>query len=621
MTLTEQSSARSFGTAVTPSGILLSNLEQHIDQLMARYVGTEVAGISISVVQNGQIVFAKGYGYADNDAKRPIIAETTYLEPGSVSKLFTWTAVMQLVEQGKIDLHADIRQYLPKEYLKLRYKEPVTMQHLMTHTAGFEERLEGLIISDPNLLVSLEEYLGPKRQPKQIYRPGTVIAYSNFSTSLAGLIVQQISGMPFEQYIDQHIFAPLGMQNSYFAPRYDQIEGVMEKRAKGHAKTKKGWKVLPDFYINDMPAGSMNSTSTDLARFLIAHLNRDSKLFAKPETFDLMHSVAFTHDPLLPGNAHGFWERFAGEHRVLEHGGNTNGFSALVAMVPEQKFGIAVLTNTAGEVAGARVDLVNLLIGSTYTNPNPETDRRYNHSTEVAGTYRSARRVDSSFMRVLFNTMQPDTKVVANPDGSIQVIMPQMKISSRYVETAPYFYQRCDTTPNTADKAGWDSNRIRFVTDDQGKVTAMSQGVIADLLRVSPSDSALLNQGMLGFAGITMLVGFISALVSLWRNRSKLLVTFNRDTNKLSLLGAANIVNLIVMSVRIAGDPCQPMRNFTPFRAVFWINTALSGYFGYRLSRNWGDTPIGQKAFAALQLSAHGVFTTYLAKNKFLRLP
>jgi Beta-lactamase class C and other penicillin binding proteins len=623
MTLTMPQGLADNPNATTPSGILLSALEQHIDRLMAEYVERDVPGISVAVVKDGKIIFAKGYGYADLELKKPIDAEHTFLEPGSVSKLFTWTAVMQLVEQGKLDLHSDIRRYLPDDYLKLRYDEPVTMLHLMTHTAGFEERLEGLMVTDPNQLLALEEYLGPKHQPKQIYRPGTTIAYSNFSTSLAGLIVQRVSGQPFEEYIKQHIFEPLGMQRSYFSPRYDQIEGVLEQRARGYAKAGKRWKALPNFYINDMPAGSMTSTASDLARFLIAHLDRDGssglRLFNKPETLEQMHKVAFTHDPLLPGNAHGFWERFAGPHCVLEHGGNTNGFSALVSMVPEQNFGVCMLTNVAGETGGARLALIKLLIGGTFTDPvaNPSLQ----HSREVAGSYRMARLVDSNFARMLYNTVQSDAHVSANPDGSIRVRMPNMGLDSDYVETAPYFYERCSPKDSMADKAGWDSCRIRFITDGDGKVVAMSQGVISDLVRVAPSDSNLINRGMLGFGALSLLAGFIVSVVGLWRDWRRVLSLWRNDADKLALLGGASLINLAVLLARGLSDPCIPLAKLAPQRRFFWLNLLASLYLGYRLVRDWRDQPLLKRVFVAVLLSGQAVFNAYLAKQKFLRLP
>jgi hypothetical protein len=398
---------------------------------------------------------------------------------------------------------------------------------------------------------------------------------------------------------------------------------VLEQRAKGYAKAGKRWKALPYFYINDMPAGSMTSTASDLGRFLIAHLDRDGssglRLFNKPETLEQMHKVAFTHDPRLPGNAHGFWERFAGGHRVLEHGGNTNGFSALVSMVPEQNFGVSILTNVAGETGGARLALIKLLIGGTFSDPvaNPSLQ----HNKEVAGSYRMARLVDSSFIRMLYNTIQGDAHVSANPDGSIQVKMPNMGLDSAYVETAPYFYERCSAKESVADKAGWDSSRIRFITDGNGKVVAMSQGVISDLVRVALSESNLVNRSLLGYGALSLLAGFIITLIGLRRDWRQVLMLWSNDANKLALLGGANLINLIVLLARALSDPCQPLGKLAPQRRAFWLNLVASGYFGYRLVRNWRKQPLSKQAFIALLLSGQAVFSAYLAKQKFLRLP
>jgi CubicO group peptidase (beta-lactamase class C family) len=610
----------------TPSGVPLSQLEAQVDEVMSRYIGEQVPGAAVAIVKDGQIVFAKGYGYANIERQTPIDPATTYMEPGSVSKLFTWTAVMQLVEQGKLDLNRDIRDYLPTDYLQtLRFDEPITLLHLMNHMAGFEERVEGLMVSNSDDLLPLETFLGPGRQPQQIYRPGTTIAYSNFGTSLAGLIVQRVSGVPFEQYVQTHIFAPLGMEHSYFDPRYDQIPGVIEHRATGYAQGPEGWQALPNTYINDIPAGSMTSTATDMAHFMIAHMNVDGSapytLFANPSTLQTMQQVSFTHHPQMPGVAHGFWERFAGGHRVLEHGGNTDAFTALLSIVPEERFGIVTLTNMASEMAGLRIALLETLIGSTYTQPSAAPD--LNHSAEVAGHYQSARMVDSTVLKALFVLTDSETVVRANADGSIQVQIPSMGIDRRYVETAPYLYER--STPDGAmlDFAGWDTSRLFFKTDAQGRVQGLSYGIISDELQRSLSSTTLFNQVVQGSVLITFVLGLLVGTAlwvrSLWRRQPA--STPVRLLTGLSLVGVLSMANVAVLVIRLGSNPFLFMETLTVQFLLFWLFGLIGAWLLFRIVRTWRSVPsVMYKLFSLLLLAASLAHATFLYSYNFLML-
>ena len=173
-----------------------------------------VAGAVVVVVKDGQVLLERGYGYADLEKGTPVDPKNTLFRPGSISKLFTWTAVMQQVEQGKLDLDRDINAYLDFEIAPLDGK-PITLRHVMTHTAGFEETVKSAATIDPQQVVPLEQYL-KAWVPRRIYPPGEVPAYSNYATSLAGYIVQRLSGESFPEYVQRHILDPLQMRSSSF---------------------------------------------------------------------------------------------------------------------------------------------------------------------------------------------------------------------------------------------------------------------------------------------------------------------------------------------------------------------------------------------------------------------
>ena len=263
----------------------------------------DIAGAVIVIVKDGEVLFARGYGYSDVEKKKPVSVENTLFRPGSVSKLFVWTAVMQLFEQGKLDLDADVNGYLDFE-IRSSFPEPVTLRRIMTHTAGFEEVVKDLFISDAADLVSLRDYL-VAHQPERIFAPGTIPAYSNYATALAGYIVQRVSGEKFEDYVANHIYKPLGMTHTTFVqPLPPSLEPLMSK---GYVMASDGAK--PYEVVQAVPAGSVAASAADMARFAIAHIQDgrfgDAQIL-KPETARLMHARSFAPDPGLLAMCLGF---------------------------------------------------------------------------------------------------------------------------------------------------------------------------------------------------------------------------------------------------------------------------------------------------------------------------
>ena len=195
----------------TPTGPQLNrvDLEAWLDGFIPYAIAKgNIAGGVVVVVKDGQVLLEKGFGYADVEKKKPVDPEATLFRPGSISKLFTWTAVMQLVEQGKIDLDADINQYLDFKIPPGPDGEPIRMRDVMTHTAGFEEAVKELISEDPSTLVPLGDTV-KRWVPVRIFKAGTMPAYSNYATGVAGYIVERVSGQTFDDYLYNNIFSPL----------------------------------------------------------------------------------------------------------------------------------------------------------------------------------------------------------------------------------------------------------------------------------------------------------------------------------------------------------------------------------------------------------------------------
>ena len=327
-------------------------LERFLDALIAeRMEKYHIPGETVTVVRDGKVFLAKGYGYADLNKRIRVDPERTLFRIGSVSKLFVWTAIMQLVEQSKLDLSADVNTYLmaASGHARIRipntYAEPITLAHLLTHTSGFEKQDWYSIFSDKDGWIPLEEYLAT-RMPERVYPPGQVWVYSNYGTSLAAYIVQQVSGMPFEEYVERFIYEPLDMQHSTFRqPPPARLDGDLAAGVKWQPGKGHGQQVEFEWMH---PSGAMSSTAVDMARFMIAHLQTGryedcegrSHWILGEETAIDMHSRQFTYDSRLPGFTFGFFEGELNGARLIYHAGGSAAFSAHLALVPEHNLGV-----------------------------------------------------------------------------------------------------------------------------------------------------------------------------------------------------------------------------------------------------------------------------------------
>ncbi len=306
-----------------------------------------IQGAVVSVVKDGSLMFTQGYGYTDLGQQQAVDPEHTLFRPGSISKLFVWTAVMQLVEQGKLSLDADVNQYLDFT-IPATFPQAITLTHIMTHTTGFEDVGADLFKLDPAEIHPLGEYL-KTHLPMRVYPPGEIGGYSNYATAMAGYIVERVSGVPFEQYVEEHIFAPLGMQHSTF--RQPLPAGLAADMSGGFNYASGGYLAGEFEYVQAYPAGSLSTTAVDMTRFMIAHLQNgefDGARILQEDTAKLMHEHLFSHDPRMPGMAHGFFENVINGQRVISHGGDTILFHSGLYLLVDQNVGLFISTNSTG---------------------------------------------------------------------------------------------------------------------------------------------------------------------------------------------------------------------------------------------------------------------------------
>jgi CubicO group peptidase (beta-lactamase class C family) len=348
-----------------------------------------IPGGVVSVVKDGKLFFAKGYGYANVEKKIPVVADQTLFRVASLSKLVTATAAMQLYERGQLDLNADVNQYLSDFQLKNPFPQPVKVAQLMTHTDGTTKRRIGLAARSASQMKPLGEYLA-QYMPPIVWQPGELYSYSSHSTALLGYLVEKIFGIPFVRYIDKNIFQPLEMRRSTFLqPPPPQ---VADDLAVGYQYRSNSFQSVPYLYLNIAPAASMQTTATDMANFMIAHLLRgryENSRILEEDTVRLMHEQHFTHHPLLPGSAYEFHERLENNLRMLSHIGSLRGYSSSLTLLPDRNIGIFTATNSFASIHGKLITQFLDRYFPAPKQPDPKpislTDEQW---SRVTGTYR-----------------------------------------------------------------------------------------------------------------------------------------------------------------------------------------------------------------------------------------
>ena len=406
--------------AMLPSGIGHDEIGSKIEEYVSQHEDT-TAAMSVSLFDSSETFYSGYFGYADKE--NGIVNDSeTVMEWGSATKLLVWVSVMQLWEQGKIDLDTDISVYLPEGFLvNQRYDTPVTMTHLMNHSAGYQETYADLFVNNGSTIPSLEEAL-KKHYPAQIYEPGTVAAYSNWGVALAGFIVERVSGLSFCEYVHQNIFTPLNMSNSALSPDLSDNEQVASQRKKLQCYTADG-QLMPEcfYHIPLYPAGMCTSTLADFEKFGKALLDENTPLFKNKDTRNVMFTpTEYYGNSGKASNYHGFWVIPFGIETV-GHGGNTAGCSSFLLLDMKSGTGIVVMTNQASESV-YNSEMMELIFGKFDAEAYFEGKRG-----TVDGIYRPARTVrDGAFkiMSASFIVGSPEAGDVWFEEGNGNIRMP-----------------------------------------------------------------------------------------------------------------------------------------------------------------------------------------------------
>ena len=548
----------------TPSGIPFTKLEAEIDKYMEKYIGESSPGAAIAIVKDGKIILSKGYGYGDLEQKKLVDPKTTTFEWGSISKLFTWTSAMQLYEKGQLDLDADIREYLADDFVaKLKYNQPISMLNMMNHSTGFGDYSFDLIDYSPDDVISIEDAI-LLANPSQYYEVGTSSAYSNYSTALAGYVVEQISNKTYHDYQMEKIFNILDMKNTSADPKLLDNPSIIETKAKGYiANLEEGFTKGTWSYVSLAPAGAINGTVEDLAKFAIALTpaeNEKSPLFDSRATLDEMFTTTY------PQTSHGFFE-FYGKSRSLGHGGNTAAFTGQFCVVPEERFGAVILTNTGAEY-NITLGLQNLLIGQKSVEET-ESNIELPSSKAVEGKYVPQQRNEGNFLDLV--TYIGIYKITATDKD--EIVLEIGPYNGTYRQLAPHHYEIIDEDLPIF-------SAIYPILDfkiENDKVEQIVAGHGMNLTAL-PSDRTVIMQSIsMGVILISILFFTISIFVAIFsrirkKKEERSISKLQKINQTIIALGIATIINNVICISRIMADH---LRSFAEMKPHLLTNYAL----------------------------------------------
>ena len=492
--------------AVHGQELTAADLSAFLDGVMPQQIEkADIAGAVVAVVKDGKVLFEKGYGYSDVEKKTPVSPQDTLFRPGSISKLFTWTAVMQQVEQGKLNLDADVNQYLDYK-IPQTFGKPTTLRDIMTHRSGLEETIKDLFVGEEKELTPMSKYL-PSHLPQQIFAPGTVPAYSNYATTVAAYIVQRVSGQDFYDYVDEHFFKPLNMTRATFRqPLPKELEPLMSKGYDVGSGKPKHFE-----WVEVAPAGSLSASAESMAHWMIMHLQNGrygEAPILKAETAIQMHARQEGWPANMNAMCLGFYEQNLNGHRVISHGGDTELFHSDLFLVLDSNAGLFVSYNSAGrpDHGDARGDLY-IKFMDRYFPAAPASEPVLPSAKEdgqsVAGPYKISRRFDTNIMAV--TTVLGEPKIVADPKDNTIYLDGLFKKENgqprHFQEIAPMLFKSVDGP-----------EKLAFVKDANGRRVAYLDFPFMVLQQVD----ATLDKQAFNYAVLCVGIGVVVLTILFW---------------------------------------------------------------------------------------------------------
>jgi len=508
-------------TALQPAdnSITRQEVENFLNGFTSEYMEYDnVPGMAFVMVKDDEVFFSKGYGYADVEKQVPFDPDQSIVRGGSMAKTVTALAVMQLVEQGKLDLDADVNQYLTHFQIPNTYDEPITARDLLHYTAGLDTRFIGIRVESMDEILPLSDYLA-HHLTERVRPPGEIRSYNDLEIALAGLLVEEVSGMPYEEYVQEHIFKPLGMDStSIYLPKEDEARVALGYQSNGQPFP------LNYYYLNDAAGAGFNTTASDLARYMIMHLENGrygNVQLITDESAKELHTTRFQHDPHLPGIAYTFDEQFWGSHRVLAKGGGAPGFSNRIILLPDDRIGIYFVFNRDAEAVDFGPNLErafrerffpggsNQPVGREVPASNPKEMERYE------GYY--VELIDYSVNSLeKVRSLTEQIHITVNDQGRLKMN------SGTLLRVDNNLFQWSDS-----------GNYVAFREDEKGDITYMFYARTA-MVRLPWYETFPVQIGLLGFS----LIAFVTALIG-W-----LVAGLKRQRKLYSISGLLSLLNM-----------------------------------------------------------------------------
>ena len=496
------------------SVVTQESVESFLDGFAAEYMPSlEVPGLAFVMVKDGEVFFSKGYGYADVENKVPFDPEQTIVRGGSIVKTVTALALMQLAEQGRIDLDTDVNQYLTHFQVPDTFDKPITARQLLHYTAGLDTRSIGIRVETADEILPLGDYLA-QHLPERVRPPGVIRAYNDHEIALAGLLVEEVSGMPYEQYVQEYIFRPLGMDSSsIYLPEKD-----VHRVAVGYGS--EGPYPFNYYYLNDAAGAGFNTTPSDMARYMIMHLKNgkynDLQLLSA-ESVEELHTTRFRHHPNLPGIAYTFDEVLRGNQRMLAKSGGAPGFQNRVLLLLNEGVGIYFVHNRGegvpltGKLEQAFLErffpVSKPSIGKEVLITDPQEMARY------AGYYMEM--IDYSERGIeKVQQLMNQVPVTVDAHGRLELF------GSTLLHRDENLFQWSES-----------GNYAAFREDERGRISHLFVARTA-FIRVPWIETFPVQMGLLGFS----LVTFITALLA-W-----LMAAFKRQGKPYALSGSVSLI-------------------------------------------------------------------------------
>jgi len=565
------SSPQSTSNALTPQAVE-AFMNGFASYAMKSY---DVPGFEFVMVKDGKVFFSKGYGFADIEKQMSFDPDQTIVRGGSIIKTITALAVMQLVEQGKLDLDADVNQYLTHFQIPNTYDEPITTRELLHYTAGLDTRFISIRVESADAILPLSDYLA-QHLTERVRPPGEIRSYNDFEIALAGLLVEEISGIPYDQYVQENIFKPLDMDStSIYLPNEDEGRVALGYRADGQPYS------LNYYYINDAAGAGFNTTASDLARYMIMHLENgkygDAQLLSEESAKEL-RTTRFQHDPHLPGIAYTFDEMYWGGLRVLAKSGGAPGFQNRMLLIPDLGVGIYFVQNRdyyARFSSELEREFQQRFFPSSNTQPLQkeipvsdlhELDRYAGYYVEMIDySERSLEKVRS---------LMDQKQVIVDEQGRLKLD------GSTLQRIDDHLFQGSNT-----------GNYVAFRENDQGKITHLFYYRTA-LKRVPWQETFPVQIKLLGFALVTFLTALIGWLVAGLKRQGK----FYGVSGPLSLLYVGFLIGLgLLLAPVFAGADPPWAFSFAPPNELFLllalplVGAALTLVLAWQVFRSWKE--------------------------------